>query len=162
MNGNDLAKMYEFSYRAICRNLDGVSHEESLLAPADGGNCLNWVLGHIVTARSTVLTLAGATPIPVADKLSVYGRGATCDENTLFLDLATLHGYLDDSNQRLLPALSQLSEAALNREVPQPYRKPPTTGSVGEALVRLHYHEGYHNGQIGLLRRIAGKDGAIR
>jgi len=39
--------------------------------------------------------------------------------------------------------------------------RPPLTGSVGDALIRLHYHEGYHNGQIGLLRRIAGKDGAI-
>ena len=48
MTGNDLAKMYEFSYGAINRNLDGLSHEESLVIPEPGGNCLNWVLGHIV------------------------------------------------------------------------------------------------------------------
>jgi len=41
-------------------------------------------------------------------------------------------------------------------------RRPPLFGAVGQALVRLSYHKGYHNGQIGLLRRMAGKESAIK
>jgi len=35
-------------------------------------------------------------------------------------------------------------------------------GTVGDALARLCYHEGYHNGQIGIPRRLAGKEAAIK
>ncbi len=55
-----------------------------------------------------------------------------------------------------------LSNDALAQPVPEQLRRPPLTGSVAEALIRLHYHEGYHNGQMGLLRRLAGKEGAIK
>ena len=41
------------------------------------------------------------------------------------------------------------------------FRRPPLTGSIEAALIRLAFHESYHNGQIGLLRRLAGKGGAI-
>jgi hypothetical protein len=50
MTGNEIANMYEFSYGAIKRNLDEVTNEDSLVQPPGAGNCLNWVLGHIVVA----------------------------------------------------------------------------------------------------------------
>ncbi len=161
MNGNDLAKMYEFSYMAINRNLDGLSNEESLMQPEAGGNCLNWVLGHVVTARNTALLLAGGTPVFTGEDAQIYRRGATPEGTDKLLDLATLRGLLADSQQQLVPALAAMPEEALSRDVPEQYRRPPLTGSIVDALTRLHYHEGYHNGQIGLLRRIAGRDGAI-
>ena len=45
MNGSELVSMYEFSYMAINRNLDGVTHEESLFIPEPAGNCINWGRG---------------------------------------------------------------------------------------------------------------------
>ena len=162
MTGSDLAKMFEFSYAAINRNLHDLTHAESVLTPQNGGNCLNWVLGHVVVARNTVLNLIGSTPIQLGEKLPLYQRGSAPCAGDQYLDLATLRGYLDDSQQRLIPALSATSERSLEKDVPEPYKRPPLSGSVGDALVRLHYHEGYHNGQIGLLRRMAGKEGAIK
>ena len=50
MTGNDLASMYEFSYLAISRNLKELTHEDSVLVPEPSGNCINWVLGHIISA----------------------------------------------------------------------------------------------------------------
>jgi hypothetical protein len=162
MNGNDLAKMYEFSYSALNRNLEGVSHAESLIVPEPSGNCLNWVLGHIVNARNTVLILAGGSPIFTGQQVDTYRRGSSAAATSQYLDWATLRGLLNDSQQQLVPALTLLSDEVLTRDVPEQHRKPPLNGSVADALLRLNYHEGYHNGQIGLLRRIGGKDGAIR
>lgn len=65
MTGSELASIYEFSYGAIKLNLDGVSNEESLFIPQPAGNCINWVVGHIVAARNTALNLAGGAPILV-------------------------------------------------------------------------------------------------
>jgi len=161
MTGNDLAKMYEFSYGALNRNLQELSHEDSLVLPDAGGNCLNWVLGHLVVARNTILMIAGAAPVLTGEQLSAYQRGSHPEGTDGFVDLATLRGLLDDTQRQLIPALATLSEEALNGAVPEEHRRPPLTSSVGDALIRLHYHEGYHNGQIGLLRRLAGKPGAI-
>ena len=160
MTGKDLARMYEFSYAAINRNLQDVTHGESLAMPAEG-NCLNWVLGHIIASRNGALTLAGAAPLVLGEQLAIYRRGSHPEGTGGFVDLATLRGWLSDTQQQLIPALAVLSEEELNQLVPEPQRRPPLTGSIGDALIRLHYHEGYHNGQIGLLRRVAGKVGAI-
>lgn len=161
MTGNDLAKMYEFSYAAMNRNLQDLSNEDSLVLPEAGGNCLNWVLGHVVSARGMILMLAGTPPTMTGERLAPYRRGSHPEGTDDFADLATLRGWLTDTQQQLIPALAALSEEDLDRPVPEEQRRPPLTGSIGDALIRLHYHEGYHNGQIGLLRRLAGKPGAI-
>jgi uncharacterized damage-inducible protein DinB len=162
MTGNDLAKMYEFSYAATMRNLQDLSNEDSLVLPEGGGNCLNWVLGHIVASRLGTLMLAGATPALTGERLAPYRRGSHPEGTEGFVDLATLRGWLSDTQQQLIPALAALSEEDLDQLVPEEQRRPPLTGSIGDALIRLHYHEGYHNGQIGVLRRLAGKEGAIK
>jgi hypothetical protein len=162
MTGSELMNLYEFSYGAITRNLDGISQEESLFSPEPAGNCINWVLGHVVTARNTVLTLAGGNPILTSDAAGHYRRGsAPIEAGDPVLDLGTLRGLLADSQQQLLPALVALSHEALELPVPEAIRRPPLTGSIGTALARLAFHESYHNGQLGLLRRLAGKPGAI-
>ena len=163
MTGNELASMYEFSYGAIKRNLEGVTNEDSLVQPPGAGNCLNWVLGHIVAARNTALKLAGAAPVAGDDITAHYVRGSDpLQPGEQVPDLGTLCGVLSDSHNQLVPALAVLSAEALSQPVPEQLRRPPLTGSVANALIRLHYHEGYHNGQIGLLRRLAGKEGAIK
>lgn len=162
MNGNDLMKMYETSYGAIKRNLDGVSNEESLHIPEPAGNCLNWVLGHIVASRGTVHRLTGGTPV-LGEEGAIYRRGSEAIKSgDHVLDLGTLRGLLEDSQQQLIPALAVMSDESLEQPIPEQFRRPPLTGTVGEALMRLNYHEAYHTGQIGLLRRLAGKEGAIR
>ena len=155
-------KMYELSYGAINRNLEGVSHADSVVAPQPSGNCLNWVLGHVILSRGVLLTLTGGTPVLAGSQAEPYKRGSSCGAVDGLLDLATLRGLLDDAQQQLIPGLASTSDAALARPVPEPHNRPPLTGSIVDAFTRLHYHESYHNGQIGLLRRIAGMDGAIR
>ncbi len=163
MTGNEIANMYEFSYGAIKRNLDDVTNDESLVQPPGAGNCLNWVLGHIVAARNTALKLAGAAPMVDEGVVAQYRRGSEpLKPDEKLPDLATLRGLLSDTQHRLVPALAAISDDALTQSVPEQLRRPPLTGSVADALIRLHYHEGYHNGQIGLLRRLAGKEGAIK
>jgi hypothetical protein len=161
MNANDLARMYEISYGAINRNLEDVTHEESLVRPP-AGNCLNWVLGHIVIYRGTMLKIIDRRPVFEGEHAALYQRGSHPDGSEHYLDLATLRGFLSDAHQEFIPALSALSDEELAGNVPEEFNRPPLAGSISNALARLSFHESYHAGQIGLLRRIAGKDGAIR
>ena len=50
---------YVITQRVLQRNLEGVSHEQSLQRPASGANNLNWVLGHVAHARVGVVRLLG-------------------------------------------------------------------------------------------------------
>ena len=164
MTGSELAQMYEFSYGAIQRNLDGLTHDDSMLSPEPAGNCINWVLGHMVTGRGLVLMLAGASPTVLTEEEAAgYRRGsAALTEGGNPVDFARLESALAETQQRLIPALQALSDATLSAEVPEQFRRPPLQGTVGQALARLSYHEGYHNGQIGILRRMVGKEAAIK
>ena len=164
MTGSELAQIYEFSYGAIQRNLDGLSHEDSVHCPEPAGNCINWVLGHMVTGRGLVLMLAGpASTVLTDEEAASYRRGsAALREGATAVDLARLKSAFEETQQRLIPALQSLNDATLSAEVPEQFRRPPLRGTVAQALTRLSYHEGYHNGQIGLLRRMAGKEAAIK
>ena len=162
MTGGDLAKMYEISFGAINRNLEGISNHDSLVRPQPAGNCLNWVLGHIVLYRGMMQKMIGQAPLFTGADAKPYERGSHPDGSERYLDLATLRGLLADVHQQLLPALAEMTDHQLALNVPEEFNRPPLAGSVGNALARLHFHESYHAGQIGLLRRIAGKDGAIK
>jgi uncharacterized damage-inducible protein DinB len=123
---------------------------------------LNWVLGHIVFYRGSMLKIIGLGPAFEGEPAVLYRRGSQPDGTEQYLDLATLRGLLSDAHQELIPALSALSVEELNRNVPQDPARPQPPSSIGNALARLSFHETYHAGQIGLLRRIVGKEGAIK
>ncbi len=57
-------------------NLEGISHEQSLMQPKPGGNCSNWVIGHLVTVYNKVLPLLGQEPVDSAGDLNRYARGS--------------------------------------------------------------------------------------
>ncbi len=81
MTGNDLASMYEFSYFAINRNLNDLTHEDSVFIPEPSGNCINWVLGHVISARGMMLLLTGAgAPLFSEAEAAVFAAGLGCDE----------------------------------------------------------------------------------
>ena len=44
-------------------NVDGLTQEESLIQPSPGGNCLNWVVGHLLCIYQRTLPLLGQKPV---------------------------------------------------------------------------------------------------
>jgi hypothetical protein len=108
--------------------------------------------------------LPGAEPAALTDEEALcYRRGsAALTDSGKGVDFARLKTVLAETQQRLIVTLQSLSDAALAIHVPGEFRRTPLLGTIGQALLRLGYHEGCHNGQIGLLRRMAGKEGAIK
>jgi hypothetical protein len=160
MISDTLAKQFELSAYTLAQNLEGLDHEDSLARPAGGGNCINWVLGHLVATRNSVHALLGLEPALAADVAAVYGRGADGDV-TGGLELPALRAAYEGSQARLGPALAALGDAGLARGAGEP---SPITGSnvIGVNLAALAFHEAYHAGQVGSLRRLAaGRAGAL-
>ena len=61
MKPAELTRLFTVNHYALHKNLDGVTPEEALEQPV-AGNCLNWIVGHIVANRNHVLTPSAATP----------------------------------------------------------------------------------------------------
>jgi hypothetical protein len=122
---------------------------------------MNWVLGHLLTVYNEVLPQVGQEPVMPRDTLSQYTRGSepiTRPSNALpFEDLVAAW---DDACIRIdagLAALppSQLGEIIANSPTGDPYE------TMDSLLGTVLFHQAYHAGQLGILRRIAGKPGAI-
>jgi hypothetical protein len=155
MDAATLIAMFEVSYGALTRNLEGITAEESLRAPDSGGNSLNWVLGHLLFHRNKTLSLLGAPPAWDSSLAARYARGsAPLGPDDDAEPFEVLRAGFDRSQEILLAALRGASAetlAAANE------RGEP----VAQRLAMLAFHEGYHGGQIGLLRRLLGHPGAI-
>ncbi|MGD0367661.1 MAG: DinB family protein [Acidobacteriaceae bacterium] len=144
------------------RNVEGLTQEDSLNQPQPGGNCLNWVIGHLLCIYDSVLPALGQKPVLGASALKRYERGsAELHEAGEALPLADLLTAWDETAKRVEAGLGTLTAERMDEPAPfSPTNNPKET--VRSLLATICFHQAYHVGQTGLLRRIAGKEGAIR
>jgi hypothetical protein len=146
----------------VQKNTEGVTQEESLIQPAPGGNCMNFVVGHLLAIYNQALPTVGQEPVRVAGDLARYDRGAppvtNAAEALAFRDL--VEGFAE-ATRRFDAGLGGLTSEVLDQPVAEsPSGNPDET--VRSLLATISMHQSYHAGQTGILRRIAGKEGAIR
>lgn len=146
----------------VRRNVEGLTEEDSLNQPQPGGNCLNWVVGHLLCTYDTVLPVIGQEPVLGTSALKRYERGSEeLHEAGEAIPLADLLVAWDESAKRVEAGLGTLTAERMDELAPfSPSKNPKET--VRSLLTTVFFHQAYHTGQTGLLRRIAGKEGAIK
>ena len=144
--------------RTIHDEIKDVTHAESLVQPPYNVNCLNWVLGHIITSRDSSLRLLHLpAQLSEAERLA-YGHGSQplADPQTA-TDFEALVEKLDCSFEQLTPAIIALSEEDLGADTTFFGPSQP----LYDWLVFFQWHETYHIGQLDLLRQMSGKNDKI-
>lgn len=153
-----LMDLMKFNNEAIHMQLKDISNDESLLQLPFRGNCMNWVLGHILEVRQEWLDMLGLPAIMTDAERKSYGYGSeeiTCAEQAITLD--SLVTRLDESLATLAGKLESLTQADLDREVEIWRGKVP----LAQALHFYQWHEAYHTGQLEQLRQLAGKNDKV-
>ena len=153
-----LAQQFGIMYQLTAMNLDGMTAEQSLAQPPGGGNCANWILGHVVDIQNALMGLVGEAPVWESDQL----RRASYEPITRAseaIDWETMKSRFFASKDRCLAALASIDDAKLEDTVPHPFGG---TCTRAELLNTLASHQTYHAGQLGLVRRIAGMPGAVK
>lgn len=147
--------------RIVRLNVEGISHEESLIQPQPAGNCLNWVIGHLVVAYQLVFPLLEQEPVISEERLKPYERNSSpLTDRAEALPLQGLLAAFDEASERVDAGLMGLAAKRLDEPAPfSPANNPKET--VRTLLAGISFHQAYHAGQTGLLRRITGKSGAI-
>jgi hypothetical protein len=149
-------------HRVVRMNTDGLTEEDSLIQPHPGGNCLNWVVGHLVCIYDQTLPLVGQEPVLGTERLQPYERGSKpLLEGARAVPFEELLSAWDEASQRFLAGLTALTPEQLGQPAPVSPRNNPHE-TVRSLLSIISFHQAYHAGQTGLLRRIAGKDGAMK
>ncbi len=145
-----LEALFEDTCSTVKRQIDEVTHLESVYQPPFGGNCVNWIVGHLVVARCNFLMLLDAPSIWDVARCRLFIPGsipvANADDAVPF---ETLLADLDRTQEQLLTALAQASAEDL--------QVISGDKTIGEQLAFYHAHEAYHAGQLELLRQILGK-----
>lgn len=155
LTNQDLIRIFSLEHNVIKMQTEGLTHADTLIQPQPGGNCMNWVLGHLLDNQITLLELLGQASPVEASELSLYQRESaplTSDgPDVLQLDrLLQCHNLVHDL---LVARLAEMSPADFDREIQFRDR----TVSLGWRLFFLHFHYTYHLGQLELLRQLAGK-----
>ncbi|MEM9555459.1 MAG: DinB family protein [Acidobacteriota bacterium] len=153
-----------YNLGALQMNVDSISHEESVRIPGGAGNCLNWIVGHLVRTRGTILGLVGdRESYAEAVDAAVYGRGTSMpadDPEGTAMPFDHLVELFAAAQPRLLAGFAALSDEQLLEPAPFSPRGSDNE-TLGSLLAGLSFHEAYHVGQTGLLRRQLGYAGRI-
>ena len=140
---------YELHNRLIHRFAEGISHEESVLQLPFEHNCMNWILGHIVTNRSHVLETVGAAHSWQDEVRALYHQDTppvTSESPSVRFENLTV--YLDESIQLLKVTLENVSQEFFE-EMHNNYRGEKTRSAH---VSGFHWHEAFHVGQLEILR----------
>ncbi len=153
-----LTHLLEENHRIIHMQLKGITQEESLLQLPFRGNCMNWVIGHILGVRGRSLELLGQPNTLNEAEQKIYDYGSEPLTDARIADnLAGMLKRLDESCETLTRLFGGLTAQDLEREV-EIWRGKV---SLLEALSFRVWHEAYHVGQLELLRQLAGKNDKV-
>jgi hypothetical protein len=150
----DFIRLFSIENDLIKSQTEGLTQADSLVQPQPSGNCMNWVLGHILESQITLLTvLGGVSPVDPAE-LTIYKR----ESDPITADIPGVHQLewlvngIDAVHKVLVARLAEMKENDFKREIQQAERK----FTLGWRFLFLHFHYTYHVGQLELLRQLAG------
>jgi uncharacterized damage-inducible protein DinB len=146
-----VALIFKLNNGLVARSLDGLTDEDVWRRPA-GGNPIGWLLGHLTETRATLLAeLEQPMSIPWP---AAFARGAPLLDARSYPARTAIEGAWTETHGRLRDAFDQLTEARLteaSKGLPLPGAK-----TLAERLAFLAFHESYHVGQMGYVRRLLG------
>jgi len=157
---SEYARMLEMEQDIIHLQTEGLSDADLLTQPPNGGNCMEWVLGHIADGLATILRVLDALPPDNLPDFSRYRRGSApiLGPEAGLLGRLKLLEALDMLQAAAQTRLAEMDEAAFDEEIiifgDQARRR-------GWWALFFLFHHSYHVGQLEILRNIAGKTDKI-
>jgi hypothetical protein len=152
---DDFSKMLSGEAEILRQQTNGLSHADSLLQPQPGGNCLNWVVGHLVENLVEIIRVIQAElppDLPDLDRYRINSEPIRGEEDGV-LPLQLLVDTYGKLTQILTKQLENLPEEYFEEEIDF------WQGKARRGYIAFFYffHNTYHIGQLEQLRNLAGK-----
>lgn len=130
--------------------LDDLSDDQVYARPREGGPSIAWTLGHLMHSRVFVLnTLGDGRANPWSEKFSEVAASDGSD----YPSPGELRAEWTELAEDFMAALGGLSEEALDATLDNGWLAGQT---LRDQLVFFAWHEGYHLGAVGQIRKALG------
>lgn len=154
---DNILKQFGMCNYVIKTNLAEMTQEESLVQPVPAGNCANWIVGHIIVYRCRLLRGLGAEAFWDESQYKTYERHeAPLTRAADAKPVAELMAGIEETYKSLESAFAKLTPERLAEPAPFIQVDEPG-GTIESALTVFAFHDAYHAGQTGVLRRIIGR-----
>jgi len=152
---DDFSKMLSGELDILKQQTAGLTTKDSLLQPQPGGNCLNWVMGHLVVNLEEILEVLEVELSEHLPDLIRYRIGSEPirGEEAGVLALDDLVDIYEQLTNKIVDRLSQMNEADFDKEIDFWQGK----SRRGYVAFFYFFHNTYHLGQLEYLRNLAGK-----
>jgi len=159
ITNKQLTEAFERNVRIIQMQTKGLSQAESLLQMPFRANCMNWVLGHILVNRDSILKSLGEQPLLSDVEIEIYEQESKplVEEGAGVISLENMLDVLQRGQESIVACLVELAPEEFTNEI----KVGDKTRTLGERLFFLYFHETYHVGQSEYLRQLAGKDDKV-
>lgn len=157
MNKEMIHGLYKTNHWVMTHQTDGLTHEDSLLQLPFRGNCLNWVVGHILVSRQSILQMLGLQGSWTEEEIARYQSDAEPFQSADAPGILPFERLLADyarTQEQIAAGFAEISDEALAQT-------NENGRTVADRLLFLAWHEGYHLGQTEYLRQLAGKDDKV-
>ncbi len=154
-----LLKQFDLLDRWFKNSLVNLSDEETNQRVDQKMNHIKYLAGHLFHTNYAFAQLAGIKVETKWDDLFA-GLGKTkALDNYPYPDIKEIKAEWDKVFPQVREGLKNLSEEVLNREVPSPIAQSEIfDNTIRDLWTMLNFHQAYHIGQIGILRKGLGKD----
>ena len=137
----------------IPRVLDDLTDEQAYARPrGDGGPSIAWTVGHLLYYRGFMMERFGREN-PVGERLEPLFANTAASDGSDYPSLEEMRGLWDETSADFASALSGLDDEALDAALMDGWHAEQT---LRDQVVFFAWHEGYHLGAIGQIRKELG------
>lgn len=149
------AHQFHYDSQVLPRLVEGFTLDDWFAVDA-AGHVAAWIVGHLASLRRQHLGSLGETQALMAWERQV-GRGTKQTDLPRSCDPAQLLRAFLASGENLSRHWGRLRDDELTVKIGRPM--PDGSDTMAGAISFLAWHETYHLGQLGMIRRLRGKPG---
>ncbi|HWA93998.1 MAG TPA: DinB family protein [Terracidiphilus sp.] len=147
------ATLFNLNTSLFAKVSEGIAAEEWTRRPCETTNCMLWIVGHMLWARSRCARMLGSQW--QGDWVNQFERGARPGDGTSYPAPEQLLAAWKEIAEELQAGLERATQETLEREA----HRPSLNGKVSGMVYFLVSHESYHMGQLAYVRCWLGKGG---
>jgi hypothetical protein len=152
----DLGKRFVFNTIMLTNIIGDFDVEDWSYVPETGGNSAHWLMGHIALYRRVLIRKLGGS-IAEEEWEAIFPPRMENYPAEKFPPVDYLLEDFKQSRKLLAERFAAISEEEAGADWGREFPDGSTTIKGGSYF--LHFHESYHIGQIGYIRRLCGKPG---
>ncbi len=150
-----LKAQFDLHTRLFTNATAGISDNESGIRNSEHVNNMKWIAGHLLNTRlGNMSRIAGLSPDESYN--AQFGRGNSFDPNATYPPLEEITSKWQAASAAIGEGISNIPEEALSSK--SPVQAPIADDTLRGLVAFLVSHEAYHIGQLGMLRKMIGKE----